>query len=306
MGNTFQSPVVRQQEQESMFVTKQERQNLQRFYATFSQNGNLSTEKLVTVFEAANPGNEKPMFRECLTTFMLTNCRSYENFESFIVDCTRQSTTSTITAFWKLTSQSQESSKPSALHRFLLIVLELSMSMGIQLSEKKADATVSRLQEFIELKGALSGNHSSETEELNHVLSVMNQYIPNMAKVLESYISRVCFGDLLSPSYKLFSLPVLDTPSEIVDECDLLPLALHSEALQGSWKRLYSTSVDGLSFNRIAYHVLGYDGPTCMLIKCQDPQSTVLGFLAHDRWKDSNRFFGTLLYVRVTIYVQFN
>jgi hypothetical protein len=42
----------------------------------------------------------------------------------------------------------------------------------------------------------------------------------------------------------------------------------------------------------VVYHCLGYDGPTCVLIRCADEDSTVIGALTFDRWKDSNRFYG--------------
>jgi hypothetical protein len=39
------------------------------------------------------------------------------------------------------------------------------------------------------------------------------------------------------------------------------------------------------------YHASGYDGPTCLLIKCMG-SGTVLGACVHERWRESNRFYG--------------
>lgn len=34
------------------------------------------------------------------------------------------------------------------------------------------------------------------------------------------------------------------------------------------------------------------EGPTCFLIRCQDPKRTVIGAFVRDPWKPSNSFFG--------------
>jgi hypothetical protein len=37
--------------------------------------------------------------------------------------------------------------------------------------------------------------------------------------------------------------------------------------LQGTWARLYTSEENGLSFNRICHHILGYRGPTVLLAR---------------------------------------
>lgn len=88
--------------------------------------------------------------------------------------------------------------------------------------------------------------------------------------------------------------PAAALPPILVRHGETLLLGLHSRSLQGSWRLLYSSDRHGMSFNRVAHHLLGYDGPTCVLIRCADePQDTVLGMFAAQRWKDSNRFYGS-------------
>jgi len=85
-----------------------------------------------------------------------------------------------------------------------------------------------------------------------------------------------------------------ELPSILVKNDEILLLGLYSKKLQGSWRLLYSSDKHGMSFNRIAHHLLGYDGPTCVLIRCADePVETVIGMFSESRWKDSNRFYGT-------------
>lgn len=64
-------------------------------------------------------------------------------------------------------------------------------------------------------------------------------------------------------------------------------------------------SSDGISFNRIVHHILGYDGPTVLLIETaptlnpatgrSNNDGTIFGVYSHDRWKEINRFFGMYL-----------
>ena len=65
----------------------------------------------------------------------------------------------------------------------------------------------------------------------------------------------------------------------------------------GNWSRLYTSSSDGLSFNRISHHILGYDGPTVLVIKCQTAAPTqepvIIGVYCHEHWVDSNRTHGS-------------
>jgi len=55
--------------------------------------------------------------------------------------------------------------------------------------------------------------------------------------------------------------------------------------------RLYSSVVDGFSFNRLEWNLIGYGGPTLVLI--QTECDVVLGAFASQSWKDTYHFYGT-------------
>ena len=61
--------------------------------------------------------------------------------------------------------------------------------------------------------------------------------------------------------------------------------------LQGPWYRLYTSEENGMSFNRICHHVLGFGGPTVILLR--DCEGHVFGFYTSGRWKESNSFYGS-------------
>ena len=285
MGNTFTSEekVNRvEKSSQSLYITEREQDALMHLYKQISTEGNnIDKDHVSEVFNL----QERSYFKKALLLFLAKHISNAADFEEFIIKCTRSSVASTIETFWNLSNGSDEPSTES----FLKVVVELALH---ECNTEQCNMTAQRMTDFIETLSVHVGHIEGVKLDLRLTSIELNNYLPNTAKALETYMSQICFKGLLSPSYKPFCAPVLDTPSEVADAYTLLPLALHSEAMQGQWKRLYSTSVDGISFNRVAYHTLGYDGPTCVLIKCQDPDNTVIGIIAHDRWRDSNRFYG--------------
>jgi hypothetical protein len=57
------------------------------------------------------------------------------------------------------------------------------------------------------------------------------------------------------------------------------------------WHRLYSSEVTGHSFNRLEHSLLGYAGPTLLVVKTKG--QVTLGAYASQPWKDSKHFYGT-------------
>lgn len=106
---------------------------------------------------------------------------------------------------------------------------------------------------------------------------------------MQEKLHRVCLPELALGTY--FTCPQLADSEIVTDEGDLLALACVNSRLQGNWHRLYTSSVDGRSFNRVVFHLMGYEGPTCILITTTT--GVTLGAFSADPWKDSNRFHGT-------------
>ncbi|GAX23960.1 hypothetical protein FisN_26Lh017 [Fistulifera solaris] len=78
-------------------------------------------------------------------------------------------------------------------------------------------------------------------------------------------------------------LPELNLPSEIFTPSIVMPLAWIDPSLSGKFHRLYSSFHDGRSFNRLEYGILGYEGPTCVMI--QTTANAVLGVFTNARWR---------------------
>lgn len=87
-----------------------------------------------------------------------------------------------------------------------------------------------------------------------------------------------------------FDCPLLNDTSSILTPSDQFSLACLSPALSGPWFRLYTSSADGLSFNRLLKAILGYGGPTLFVIR--STTGAVFGAYTSSAWKESKDFYG--------------
>lgn len=71
----------------------------------------------------------------------------------------------------------------------------------------------------------------------------------------------------------------------------LFTFACLSSGLHGAYYRLYTSDSDGLSFNRLQNALLGYGGPTLLILR--DVQNhAVFGAFTASPWKESKDFYG--------------
>jgi len=69
----------------------------------------------------------------------------------------------------------------------------------------------------------------------------------------------------------------------------LFPLACCSASLSGPWHQLFASDHDGISFNRLLNALLGYSGPTVLLIS---GGGGVFGAFSDSPWKEAKDFYG--------------
>lgn len=75
----------------------------------------------------------------------------------------------------------------------------------------------------------------------------------------------------------------------------LFMFGILSPALTGSYYRLYTTDDDGLSFNRLMNALLGYAGPTLIVIRTVSESkegANIFGAFTASPWKESKDFYG--------------
>lgn len=131
---------------------------------------------------------------------------------------------------------------------------------------------------------------------LDVFLNWAEQNVPCLSAVLESFIHRIFFPDKpYPPSRTEFSFPKLRGQHSAFFTKGSSPLlftfASMSNSLGGAWHRLYTSDSDGLSFNRLQNALLGYSGPTLLIIK-EAETGGIFGAMTTTAWKESKSFYG--------------
>lgn len=87
---------------------------------------------------------------------------------------------------------------------------------------------------------------------------------------------------------ELRSAMLYDSPSGAAS--GLFGLSLHALECQATWRRLYASTHDGLSFNRLSHALQGYPGPCVLLL--EDDAGGVFGAYCASGFKPGNTFAG--------------
>ncbi len=119
---------------------------------------------------------------------------------------------------------------------------------------------------------------------------------PCLAATLETFIHHIFFPDKAYPPSRLeFIFPSLRGQQSAYFKSASSPLlftfAAMSSSLGGAWYRLFTSDEDGLSFNRLQNSLLGYGGPTLLIIK-EVEGGGIFGAFTSTAWKESKDFYG--------------
>lgn len=130
--------------------------------------------------------------------------------------------------------------------------------------------------------------------EVEDVQDWVEQVAPLYASILQTFLFEILFpGKPYPPSRTAFDFPKVPSPSDFFpnSRCPILfKLACMSIALEGSYFRLYASSNDGLSFNRLQNALLGYSGPTLLIVRAVS--GAIFGAFTASAWKESKDFYG--------------
>lgn len=135
--------------------------------------------------------------------------------------------------------------------------------------------------------------------ELTDILEWSDAVAPMFASILPTFFHFVLFPATPFPrSRTAFECPVVDSSSTFFTSqhkqkfmnARLFTVACLSSSLTGWYYRLYTSAADGLSFNRLQNAVLGYGGPTLILVR--STSGSVFGAFTATAWKESRDFYG--------------
>lgn len=160
------------------------------------------------------------------------------------------------------------------------------------------EAVVLRMVQFI--LGKCSLEEGGGQEGAMKLLHFVNEFAPQTSLALTSYFINILFPFDKSPTFAPFEPASLAEQSSVITAADLIPFALFSSAMQGSFRRMYSSSTDGYAFEHVLQAITGYSGPTLFLIRPRIPKSSaskevvVFGAAIFSKWlESSNKFYGS-------------
>jgi hypothetical protein len=130
--------------------------------------------------------------------------------------------------------------------------------------------------------------------ELEDILEWASEVAPVFASILPTFTFHIFFpGRSNPPSRTAFDFPRILSKS-IFFEAPTSPLLFTfgclSSSLNGSYYRLYTSAADGLSFNRLQNSLLGYAGPTLLIIRAVS--GGIFGAFTASQWKEAKDFYG--------------
>lgn len=192
-------------------------------------------------------------------------CREFEHFQQFVVDLTRFSAKRTIETCWDLLSNSI-SEPNNCLSKFISFAIDLA-TFTIQDTEGTTNtrpphtALIERMEEMFHsvCKRLYHQYNESDETTLDLLFNWIYGYAPCLPKLIESVFAMLFFDVTTLPSFKPYCSAYFDNISATVSVLDVIPLSWYVAGLQGKWQRLYTTMSDGLSFNRLMHHILGYE-----------------------------------------------
>ncbi|KAF1330262.1 hypothetical protein FI667_g5459, partial [Globisporangium splendens] len=131
-----------------------------------------------------------------------------------------------------------------------------------------------------------AGSTPQQTSNDEFVRWLSGQF-PLFYSVFVSWMATKCLDALARPSYHA---PRLSHKSDILSRAHFVCLSAVANPIQKPLYRLYTSAQDGLSFNRLCFHLLGYTGPTLVVI--QNTEGAVFGMFCDSGWKESSRMYG--------------
>lgn len=129
--------------------------------------------------------------------------------------------------------------------------------------------------------------------DLSFLARWTNRNAPDLAEAWTAYVRSVVFDDYTA----VFTAPVCHESSQIFGDHGnarraqiFCSLGLVDPSTRGEWTRIYGSGVDGFSFYRLCHQILGWQGPTLLLIKSS--KGDVFGAYLDQPWREWHTFYG--------------
>jgi hypothetical protein len=231
------------------------------------------------------------------------NIVTCDHFVQGIAQCVRSSSQTTLRTIFTIFARNSTQPTLTTIEMQQLMYILIAMTRDdLEWTTKDvndavhcSEAMLNTLMEFIEppedktIKSMDSDSTISfvvETIKIDQFVHWCELHFPILYTVFTTWMAQKCFPSLAKPSYLA---PVIPKRSDILTDTQFTLLSYVTKQLQGELDQIYTSTTDGLSFNRLTYHILGYPGPTLFIIRATD--QSVFGMFCDEQWKDT-RFHG--------------
>lgn len=199
-----------------------------------------------------------------------------------VAQCVRASSQSICRSLFRLFAADATANAMTGQELSQLLFACLVMAEGEQVEDVDGMAGVAKAL----ARAAMPPSAGSTQASSDDFVRWIGSQFPLLYTIFMSWMVRKSFESLTKPS---FEAPKLSHPSGILSRyehqaaplrsCNSLltlriscrshfvALSTVTTSIQTSLSRLYTSAQDGLSFNRLSYHILGYSGPTLTVIR---------------------------------------
>mmetsp|Transcript_27565 Transcript_27565/g.58248 ORF Transcript_27565/g.58248 Transcript_27565/m.58248 type:complete len:485 (+) Transcript_27565:97-1551(+) len=280
-------------------------------YSYFFLPGNEMRRRIELIEDKILPFGFGSCLRAATSVDLFVDCAnegdlSLERFLEGIADCGQRGHKEALKIIWDCCSYIVEFEDKLNPSRIIDMCYRLAFAAEVIVSaDADADAIVARL----------SSEHDSACSSLERSLAQAGEdglvtkqnfydwaetMAPQISSTLSTFMHNLLFhGKMLKHrlNFVPFEPPKLDQRSDIfegVHPPNMFALTCTSPLIGGKWHNLYSFEFHGHSMNRLQYSILGYCGPTVIVIETE--QGHILGGFFTTTWKkaasygDSNAF----------------
>jgi len=277
-------------------------------YSYFFLPGDEMRRRVEIVEDKILPSGFASCLRAAMSVDLFVDCanegqdRSFERFLEGVADCGQRGHKEALRVIWDCCSYSAEFEDKIDPSIIIDLCYRLAFAADVIISpDADTTAIVAKLES--EHDGACSALERSLSQAGDGGLVTKENFFnwaetmaPMISSTLSTFMHNLLFhGKWIKHrlNFVLFQYPKLDQHSDIFEAShhpNLFALACTTPHLAGEWHNLYAKRFHGASMNRLQYSILGYDGPTLVVIETD--QDHIIGGFFNTKWKKSHDYYG--------------
>lgn len=276
-------------------------------YSYFFLPGDEMRRRIEIVEDKILPYGFASCLRAAMSVDLFVDCanedtdRSLERFIEGVADCGQRGHKDALRVIWDCCSYAAEFAdklKPSLI---IDLCYRLAFAADVIISpDADATAIIAKLESehdgaCLALERSLSQAGEKGCVTKKNFYDWAETMAPQLSSTLSTFMHNLLFhGKWMKHrlNFVLFQNPKLDQHSDIfeaVHHPNLFALACTTPLVAGEWHNLYSRQFHGASMNRLQYSILGYKGPTLIVIETDEDH--IIGGFFNTKWKKSHEYY---------------